>query len=164
MLLLILLLHSALFQIIDITVAKKCEEIDTSLLPKCVNIGYNFTANFFNVEHRSYQAYVSSEVNLFTDRFNSCSPLSKAFICARYVPKCSESEEGPVLPCREVCEQFVDDCQTALNLSGLHNRYAAYCGLLSSQNDAFTQCFKPSGFVPRMNRTKGKFHVMYNFC
>ena len=159
MLLLILLLNCALFGAIDITLANKCERIDTSVLPACTNIGYNFTANFSDVGQQSYQAYVSSEIALFVDRFNSCSPHLKAIVCARYVPKCSKSMEGPVLPCREVCEQFVDDCETPLSESGLYKRYVAYCRLLSSQKDSSKQCFKPPGFVPKSNGTKGEFHL-----
>lgn len=161
MLLLILLLNCALFRTIDFTLANKCERIDTSLLPACTNVGYNFTANFSSVGQQSYQAYVSSEIVLFADRFNSCSPHLKAFVCARYVPKCSENIEGPVLPCREVCEQFVDDCETPLSESGLYNRYAAYCRLLSSEKDNSKQCFKPSGFVAISNGTKGEFQLNF---
>ena len=156
MLLLILMFNcGALFGTIDFALAGKCKKIDASLLPACANIGYNFTANFSNVGQLSYQAYVSSELELFADRFNSCSPHAKALVCARYVPKCSEGVEGPVLPCREFCEQFVDDCETALRAGGLYNRYVAYCGLLSSR-DNLTKCLEPQGFVPQANRTKGK--------
>lgn len=157
MVLFALLFNCVLFTAIDFTLANKCEHIDTSLLPECATIGYNYTANFSNVGQHSYQAYVSSEVKLFADRFSSCSPHSKAFVCARYVPKCSETVKGPVLPCREVCEQFVDDCDTVLRDSGLYNRYAAYCRLLSSEKDTSKQCFTPQGFVPGANKTKGEF-------
>lgn len=151
-----LMLNCALlFLTINFTVAYKCRRINSSYLPSCANVGYNFTANFSDVGTKSYQEYVSSEVTIFANRFNSCSPLSKFFVCSRYVPKCSESVEGPVLPCREVCEQFVDDCATDLKGSGLYKSYVAYCRLLSSEEATSTNCIKPDGFVSRA--TKGEF-------
>ena len=159
MILLLLMFNSALFAKLDFALANKCQQIDTSLLPACAHIGYKYTANFSSVGQKSYQAFVSSEVTLFANRFNSCSPHSRAFACARYVPKCSESVQGPVLPCREVCEQFVDDCDTLLRESGLFNRYVAYCRLLSPEKDNSKQCYKPPGFIHRANNTKGEFKL-----
>lgn len=154
----ILLLNSVvLFALADfnaVTEATKCERIDSSLLPNCTKIGYNFTANFSLVGLQKYQAYVSSEVAFLSDRFSNCSRHSRALVCARYVPKCSENVEGPVLPCREVCEQFVDDCENALSDSGHYYQYVAFCRLLSSERDRSTQCLKPAGFVARANVTK----------
>ena len=155
MLLLIALFCSALTAHFDLTLARKCERIDTSVLPACTKAGYSFTANFSKVGQQRYQEFVSSELNFLAKYFKSCSSHSEAFMCARYVPKCSDSvAEGHVLPCREVCDQFVDDCETALRERALYNRYVAYCGLLNS-----TQCFKPKGFIPRTNITRGKFEL-----
>lgn len=155
MLLLIALFCSALTAHFDLTLARKCERIDTSVLPACTKAGYSFTANFSKVGQQGYQEFVSSELNFLAKHFKSCSSHSEAFMCARYVPKCSDSvAEGRVLPCREVCDQFVDDCETALRERALYNRYVAYCGLLNS-----TQCFKPKGFIPRANITRGKFEL-----
>lgn len=151
------LLNCALFLTINFTQAGKCRKIDLTYLPACANVGYNSTANFLNIGEKSYQEHVSSEVALFTDRFNSCSPYARMFVCSRYVPKCSEGVEGPVLPCREVCEQFVDDCDKDLKDSGLYKRYVAYCRLLSSENEKNIQCLKPSGFVSRPDRIKGEY-------
>lgn len=157
MFLLILMLNCALFLSTDFTLAGKCRRINLSYLPACANVGYNFTANFTDVGQKSYQEKVSSEVTLFADRFNSCSPLSKFFVCSRYVPKCSESVEVPVLPCREVCQQFVDDCDKDLKDSGLYKSYVAYCRLLSSGQESSTNCIKPDGFVSR--KTKGELEL-----
>ncbi|PFX33906.1 uncharacterized protein LOC111331550 [Stylophora pistillata] len=74
------------------------------------------------------------------------------FVCSCYLPKCSKDVEGPILPCREVCDQFVDDCHKELKDSGLYRRYVAYCRLLSSKREASMQCLKPAGFVPRPNK------------
>ncbi|KAL9963468.1 hypothetical protein ACROYT_G026979 [Oculina patagonica] len=132
--------------------AAKCRRINPSVLPACANVGYDLTANFSDVGQKSYQEYVSSEVTYFADRFSNCSTLSKFFVCSRYVPKCSESVDEPVLPCREVCEQFVDDCNTDLKNSGLYKSYVAYCRLLSSGQESTTNCIKPEGFVSRATK------------
>ena len=165
--LLILSLNAVVFltlaNINAVTVATKCERIDTSLLPNCKNLGYNLTANFSYVGVPKYQAYVSSEVALLSDRFSNCSRHAKALVCVRYVPKCSENVEGPMLPCREVCEQFVDDCESALRDSGHFYQYVAYCRLLLSEKGSSKQCFKPLGFVSRANQTKGMFLMDIRF-
>lgn len=157
-----LVLNGVLFLTTDFTFAGKCRQINSSVLPACANVDYSYTANFSDIGQTSYQEYVSSEVTLFANRFSSCSPLSKTIVCSRYVPKCSERFEQPVLPCREVCEQFVNDCDKALKDSGLYKRYVAYCRLLSSDEDITANCFKPDGFVSRT--TKGKFQLQYFFC
>ena len=156
-----LVFNSVLFLTTDFTFAGQCRQINSSLLPACANVDYTYTAKFSNIGLKNYQEYVSSEVTLFANRFSSCSPLSKTIVCSRYVPKCSESLEQPVLPCREVCEQFVNDCDKDLKDSGLYKRYVAYCRLLSSDKDITENCFKPVGFVSRT--TKGKFQVQYFF-
>ena len=156
-----LVFNSVLFLTTDFTFAGKCLLINSSVLPACANVDYSYTANFSNIGQKNYQEYVSSEVTLFANRFSSCSPLSKTIVCSRYVPKCSESLEQPVLPCREVCEQFVNDCDKDLKDSGLYKRYVAYCRLLSSDKDITENCFKPVGFVART--TKGKFQLQYFF-
>jgi len=147
-----LVLNGVLFLTTDFTFAGKCRQINSSVLPACANVDYSYTANFSDIGQTSYQEYVSSEVTLFANRFSSCSPLSKTIVCSRYVPKCSERFEQPVLPCREVCEQFVNDCDKALKDSGLYKRYVAYCRLLSSDEDITANCFKPDGFVSRTTK------------
>lgn len=156
-----LVFNSVLFLTTDFAFAGKCRQINSSVLPACANVDYTYTANFSNIGQKSYQEYVSSEVTLFANRFSSCSPLSETIVCSRYVPKCSERFQQPVLPCREVCEQFVSDCDKDLRDSGLYKRYVAYCRLLSSDKDIAENCFKPVGFVSRT--TKGKFQLQCFF-
>lgn len=156
-----LVFNCVLFLTTDFTFAGKCRQINSSVLPACANVDYTYTANFSNIGQKSYQEYVSSEVTLFANRFSSCSPLSETIVCSRYVPKCSERFQQPVLPCREVCEQFVSDCDKDLRDSGLYKRYVAYCRLLSSDKDIAENCFKPVGFVSRT--TKGMCQLQYVF-
>lgn len=161
MFLLFLVFSSVLFLTTDFTFAGKCLPINSAVIPACANVGYTYTANFTGIGQMSYQEYVSSEVTLFANRFSSCSPLSKTIVCSRYVPKCSERFEKPVLPCREVCEQFVNDCDKDLKDSGLYKRYVAYCRLLLSEKDTTATCLKTDGFISRT--TKGKFQLQYFF-
>lgn len=158
----LLVFNCVFFLTTDLTFAGKCRQINSTVLPSCANVGYNCTANFSDIGEMSYQEYVSSEVTLFANRFSSCSPLSKTIVCSRYVPNCSERFEQPVLPCREVCEQFVNDCDKDLKDSGLYKRYVAYCRLLSSEKETTANCLKPHGFVSRT--TKGEFqHVQLQY-
>lgn len=170
MFLLLLFFYCTFFLTLDSTHAGKCRQIDFTKLPACANVGYKSTANFSQIGEQSYQDYVSSKVTYFSDRFNSCSPYSRMFVCSRYLPKCSKDVEGPILPCREVCDQFLDDCHKELKDSGLYRRYVAYCRLLSSKREASMQCLKPSGFVPRPNK-KGELkklddilHILLQCC
>ena len=98
----ILLLNSVvLFALADfnaVTEATKCGRIDSSLLPNCTKIGYNFTANFPFVGSLKYQAFVSSEVAFLSDRFSNCSRHSRALVCARYVPKVFRKRGGTSAP------------------------------------------------------------------
>ena len=69
-------------------------------------------------------------------------------MCSIYVPKCDEltCSSKPVLPCRNVCHQFVRDCENELRLAAQHGLMVGLCDLLPLNCTRETPCFIPDGF------------------
>lgn len=141
-----------------------CQKLDNQLQQLCSKIssGYNFTARYKSSNGVSYQDRVYSKVVHLQSVLKTCSSVSELMICSRYVPKCVEGRSSPVLPCREVCEQFVEQCGSKLQERNLKVLYATMCQVL--RKDDAGECITPKGFE-RLEKDKklGKFESSFNF-
>lgn len=119
--------------------------------------GYNYTAKFLH-DHHYHGA--SRAVEIFTTRgqdnyykLYECSPYADLIICSLYLPKCVEGVRKPVLPCREVCEEFMKGCKDRIIKSTLE-WIVGMCATLPKSSKFSTgepegNCFLP----PNFNRT-----------
>ncbi|KAK3747491.1 hypothetical protein QZH41_011364 [Actinostola sp. cb2023] len=135
----------------------KCEPLDDPLQQLCHSVGYNFTASFPIENGIRYQDKVYSDVSKELNTLTNCSQLSNLMVCSRYVPKCLENRKAPIFPCREVCEQFVQDCQVKLEGNNLKLLYTALCRLLPDKkaNSSDVRCLKPMEFQRQSNVSVG---------
>lgn len=85
--------------------------------------GYNYTAKFVHEQHyhgarRAVEIFTTRGPTNFYKLYN-CSAYADLMICSLYLPKCVEGINKPVLPCREVCEEFIQGCKDRLMRSSL---------------------------------------------
>ncbi|XP_032236114.2 uncharacterized protein LOC5510975 [Nematostella vectensis] len=114
--------------------------------PYCRNAGYSLTANFPPIDGKPFQAAKGSELNTYLQFLKMCSPYSETVMCSLFFPKCDPSINGPHLPCKSVCNEFVDSCSMFLNLASTKGVLAVLCDLLPEFDGNNQTCFLPKGF------------------
>lgn len=123
---------------------KKCAPVT---IKQCANAGYSKTFHFNDIDGRPYQEV--KEKSLFSvPLLSRCSNLTQTILCSIFIPKCDERtcSSKPVLPCRNVCHQFVRDCVTELRLAAQHGLMVGLCDLLPLKSTCETPCFVPDNF------------------
>jgi hypothetical protein len=140
----------------------KCERLDNRFQKLCstMNASYNFTASFPTFNGVRYQEKVYMKVIRLQSLLKACSSVSNVMVCSRYLPKCSVEgpQNNPVLPCREVCEQFVEQCEGKLKDNNLKLLYSTLCTILPEGKLGSIKCIKPKGFERQPNAKKiGKY-------
>jgi hypothetical protein len=123
---------------------QQCERLTH---PKCkLSAGYNFTAPFSDIDGKPYQEVKGKELNIHLPLLNSCSKYSATILCSLYFPKCIPSISRPLLPCRSVCNGFVQNCSNELNTVAMYGMLTAMCDLLPEYDNKTQNCFLPEGF------------------
>lgn len=117
----------------------RCEPIT---IPLCKDIQYNETIMPNLLNHQS-QKDAGMEVHQFFPLVKvRCSPYLKFFLCAMYVPVCTVLEDA-LPPCRSLCIQARNGCETLMNKFGFRWPEALECnkfptsksGLCVGQNE-----------------------------
>lgn len=151
------LIQTVVIFVVTIVVVKSqiCHQFNkTSLSQAC---GYNSTAKFLFDKH--YHG-ARRAVEIFTTRSKDnyyklyeCSPFADLMICSLYLPKCVEGVYKPVVPCREVCEEFIQGCKDRLMRSSLE-WIVGMCSILPKSNKISKDKTKARCFLPpNFNRT-----------
>ena len=129
-----------------------CRRVDESKFPICVKDGFTSTSVF--LANDFYAIPYSKIINNITEKLGSCSKYTSFILCSLYVPRCEENMAGPWLPCREVCEEFVQGCWDQMDSNGL-NWLKPLCSLLP-RNGTDANCLKPSDFKPSKKHLPGE--------
>ena len=74
-------------------------------------------------------------------------------MCAIFVPKCEEESYSPILPCRQVCVDFVKDCEAKVTNEKLE-WIKGLCRLLPATRSNTTDCLEPANYNPGDNSSK----------
>lgn len=128
-----------------------CYRLNPLLFERCINLGYNYTASFPN-DINFREKTLAYQLEQDTRQFKQCSRHLDIMLCAIYVPKCVEDVNFPVLPCREVCEEFVRDCEEAEVDYEKIEWIKGLCRLLPSiRKDR--KCLRPANYKPPDNIT-----------
>ena len=122
----------------------ECRGVDKTKFPICVKDGFTSTSVYLASD--AYPKRHSKSINNIMARLGSCSNYTSIILCSLYVPRCKANMAGPWLPCREVCEEFVQGCGDQMNSNGL-NWLKPLCSLLPT-NEADRNCFNPPDFKP----------------
>ena len=128
-----------------------CRRLNPSLFQRCINVGYNYTANFPD-NFNSHENIIGYHLERETRRFEQCSEYIDVIMCAIFVPKCVEHHNRPVLPCRRICEEFVKDCESRVDFEKIE-WIKGLCRLLPTtrNNKNLSECFEPANYKPRGN-------------
>ncbi|XP_072424862.1 atrial natriuretic peptide-converting enzyme isoform X3 [Chiloscyllium punctatum] len=100
------------------TNCSKCEPITLEL---CMNQPYNSTIYPNYLSHRDQkEASISWEFSLFPNLVQTnCYKYLMFFACSILVPKCDYETNQRVPPCRSLCEDSKNHCETVLSMVGL---------------------------------------------
>lgn len=103
--------------VFDQSKARNCEVITYA---NCKVLGYNMTY-MPNQFHNENQTEAGTEVNQFQPLFGSkCSPDLQFLICSLYFPICTPGYDGPIPPCRSVCQRSKNGCLPILAQYGFN--------------------------------------------
>ncbi|XP_028821861.1 atrial natriuretic peptide-converting enzyme-like isoform X2 [Denticeps clupeoides] len=120
----------------------RCEPISLEL---CMNLPYNSTIfpNFLG--HRSQQeSSVSWEANLFPALVQTnCYRFLMFFACTLLVPMCEPHTRQKVPPCRSLCRNSKERCESVLGLVGLPWPEDSDCGQFPEDGDGGAPCLLP---------------------
>ncbi len=102
----------------------RCEAIT---IPLCKDIPYNQTI-MPNLLNHQKQDDAGLEVHQFFPLVKvQCSPYLKFFLCTVYVPVCTVLDEA-IPPCRSLCHQARDGCESLMNKFGFQWPESLDCG------------------------------------
>lgn len=120
----------------------QCGEVNAKKFPACFREGFKSTVVSLTNEY--YARSYADIINNITVKLDNCSKYTSFILCSLYVPRCEENMEGPLLPCQDVCREFVHDCGEKMDFTGL-NWLKSLCSVLYNKT-ASPECLKPPGF------------------
>lgn len=130
-----------------------CQRLNPSLFQRCIKAGHNYTA-YFPGNTTVHENIIAYHIEREARQFGQCSKYRDTIVCSIFVPKCIEELYRPILPCREVCEDFVRDCELKVDSERIE-WIKGLCRLLPSIADSTNtvECFRPANYNPRVNAT-----------
>lgn len=140
---------------------KICHRLNPSLFQRCLNLGYNHTA-LLPEKNASQENIIASNLERDTKQFEKCSEYLDIIMCAIFVPKCEEENYSPILPCRQVCVDFVKDCEAKVTNEKLE-WIKGLCRLLPARRSNNTDCLEPANYNPGDNSSKLTFQISYSW-
>ena len=143
-----------------------CEKVNQTLFPICGRLaGYNYTIGLPKDSNLN-QAVFADQAEYYAALLahGACSQYAELILCSFYgLPKCIEGVPHAVLPCRQVCYQFVAECQYQLEEMGIHS-FIKYCDLLPYESGGPEKCVKPPGFKEALSsKRENKIHSLIYF-
>ncbi|XP_053110342.1 atrial natriuretic peptide-converting enzyme isoform X2 [Hemicordylus capensis] len=122
-----------------------CSQCEPITLELCMNLPYNFT-NYPNyLGHRTQkEASISWESSLFPALVQTnCYKYLMFFACTILVPKCDLQTNQRIPPCRALCEQSKERCESVLGIVGLQWPEDTDCSQFPEGNSDNQTCLTP---------------------
>ncbi|XP_060102280.1 atrial natriuretic peptide-converting enzyme [Heteronotia binoei] len=122
-----------------------CSQCEPITLELCMNLPYNYT-NFPNyLSHRTQkEASISWESSLFPALVQTnCYKYLMFFACTILVPKCNPQTSQRIPPCRALCEQSKERCESVLGIVGLQWPEDTDCTQFPEENSGNQTCLTP---------------------
>ncbi|XP_041982009.1 frizzled-4 [Aricia agestis] len=131
---------------------RTCEPIKVAM---CKNIGYNQTG-MPNLARHTLQADADVTLQTFSPLVQyGCSSQLHLFLCAVYVPMCTDKVVLPIGPCRGLCESVYSRCYPVLRGFGFPWPAELDCSHFPAENNHEHMCMEgpgertpPGGSVP----------------
>ncbi|XP_038222340.1 frizzled-4 [Zerene cesonia] len=119
-----------------------CEPIKVAM---CKNIGYNQTG-MPNLARHTLQADADVTLQTFSPLVQyGCSSQLHLFLCAVYVPMCTDKVALPIGPCRGLCESVYERCYPVLRGFGFPWPAELDCSLFPVENNHEHMCMEGPG-------------------
>ncbi|XP_015717723.1 atrial natriuretic peptide-converting enzyme isoform X2 [Coturnix japonica] len=120
----------------------QCEPITLEL---CMNLPYNYTSYPNYLGHRTQkEASVSWESSLFPALVQTnCYKYLMFFACTILVPKCDPHTNQRIPPCRTLCVQSKERCESVLGIVGLQWPEDTDCIQFPDENSDNQTCLTP---------------------
>ncbi|CAG9564838.1 unnamed protein product [Danaus chrysippus] len=121
---------------------RTCEPIKVAM---CKNIGYNQTG-MPNLARHTLQADADVTLQTFSPLVQyGCSSQLHLFLCAVYVPMCTDKVALPIGPCRGLCESVYTRCYPVLRGFGFPWPAELDCSLFPAENNHEHMCMEGPG-------------------
>ncbi|XP_050347935.1 frizzled-4 [Nymphalis io] len=121
---------------------RTCEPIKVAM---CKNIGYNQTG-MPNLARHTLQADADVTLQTFSPLVQyGCSSQLHLFLCAVYVPMCTDKVALPIGPCRGLCESVYARCYPVLRGFGFPWPAELDCSLFPAENNHEHMCMEGPG-------------------
>ncbi|XP_034267246.1 atrial natriuretic peptide-converting enzyme isoform X1 [Pantherophis guttatus] len=126
-----------------------CSQCEHITLELCLNLPYNYTHYPNYLGHRTQkEASVSWESSLFPALVQTnCYKYLMFFACTILVPKCDFQTNERIPPCRTLCEQSKERCESVLGIVGLQWPEDTDCAQFPEENSDNRTCLMPDDNV-----------------
>ncbi|XP_023648134.1 frizzled-4 [Paramormyrops kingsleyae] len=119
-----------------------CDPIRISM---CQDLGYNVT-KMPNLVGNVLQSDAELQLTTFTPLIQyGCSSQLRFFLCAVYVPMCTDKVPIPIGPCSSMCQSVKRKCLPVLTEFGFAWPELLNCSLFPPQNDQNHMCMEGPG-------------------
>nr|XP_028600950.1 atrial natriuretic peptide-converting enzyme isoform X1 [Podarcis muralis] len=122
-----------------------CSQCEPIILELCMNLPYNYTHYPNYLGHRTQkEASISWESSLFPALVQTnCYKYLMFFACTILVPKCDLQTNQRIPPCRALCEQSKERCESVLGIVGLQWPEDTDCSQFPEENSDNQTCLTP---------------------
>uniref|UniRef100_A0A669P4I6 Corin, serine peptidase n=1 Tax=Phasianus colchicus TaxID=9054 RepID=A0A669P4I6_PHACC len=122
-----------------------CSQCEPITLELCMNLPYNYTSYPNYLGHRTQkEASVSWESSLFPALVQTnCYKYLMFFACTILVPKCDPHTNQRIPPCRTLCVQSKERCESVLGIVGLQWPEDTDCTQFPDENSDNQTCLTP---------------------
>ncbi|XP_068536373.1 atrial natriuretic peptide-converting enzyme isoform X1 [Anas acuta] len=122
-----------------------CSQCEPITLELCMNLPYNYTSYPNYLGHRTQkEASVSWESSLFPALVQTnCYKYLMFFACTILVPKCDPNTNHRIPPCRTLCVQSKERCESVLGIVGLQWPEDTDCTQFPDENSDNQTCLTP---------------------
>lgn len=129
------------------SVSEPCVSLEKSPFEMCMKAGYDRTVPFPEDFTETLQQEAAMEMKEFFEKVMNCSTsgLAETIECSFVAPKCNSLGE-PVYPCKQVCAEFLKQCEYELSELSLDFLIAS-CLVLSNGSSSFDPCYTPPNFT-----------------
>uniref|UniRef100_A0A8C0BTY2 Corin, serine peptidase n=1 Tax=Buteo japonicus TaxID=224669 RepID=A0A8C0BTY2_9AVES len=122
-----------------------CSQCEPIALELCMNLPYNYTYYPNYLGHRTQkEASISWESSLFPALVQTnCYKYLMFFACTILVPKCDPHTNQRIPPCRTLCVQSKERCESVLGIVGLQWPEDTDCTQFPDENSDNQTCLTP---------------------
>uniref|UniRef100_A0A663LZJ6 Corin, serine peptidase n=1 Tax=Athene cunicularia TaxID=194338 RepID=A0A663LZJ6_ATHCN len=122
-----------------------CSQCEPITLELCMNLPYNYTYYPNYLGHRTQkEASISWESSLFPALVQTnCYKYLMFFACTILVPKCDPHTNQRIPPCRALCVQSKERCESVLGIVGLQWPEDTDCTQFPDENSDNQTCLTP---------------------